>query len=49
MDLSDQKPAGLTGRYINALFELCSEKNIMQKVVDDFHVLQSLIKNNDVK
>ena len=49
MDLSDQKPAGLTGRYINALFELCSEKNIMQKVVADFHVLQSLIKNNDVK
>ena len=31
MELSEQKPVGLTGRYINALFELCSEK----KIIDD--------------
>ena len=47
MELSDHKPVGLTGRYINALFELCSEKNILNKVVDDFRVLNKLIKNND--
>ena len=27
MELSEQKPVGLTGRYISALFELCSENN----------------------
>ncbi len=46
MEFSDQKPVGLTGRYVNALFELCSEKNILNKVVHDFKILQNLIKNN---
>ncbi len=47
MELSDHKPVGLTGRYVNALFELCSEKNILNKVVNDFEMLRNLIKNNE--
>ena len=47
MEFSDQKPVGLTGRYVNALFELCSEKNVINKVVNDFEMLQNLIKNNE--
>ena len=47
MELSDQKPVGLIGRYVNALFQLCSEKNVVNKVVNDFETLKNLIKNND--
>ena len=46
MELTDQKPVGLTGRYISALFEICSERNILNKVVNDFISLNVLIKNN---
>ena len=46
MEISEQKPAGLTGRYINALFELCSEKNNLNKVVSDLESIQNLIDNN---
>ena len=45
MELSDHKPVGLTGRYVNALFELCSEKNILNKVVNDFEMLRNLCEN----
>ena len=47
MELSEQKPVGLTGRYISALFELCSEKNNLKKVVSDLENMQNLIDNND--
>ena len=46
MEISEQKPVGLTGRYINALFELCSEKNNLKKVVSDLESMQNLIDNN---
>ena len=50
MEISEQKPVGLTGRYINALFELCSEKNNLKKVVSDLESMQNLIyNNNDIK
>ena len=47
MELSEQKPVGLAGRYISALFELCSEKNNLKKVVSDLENMQNLIDNND--
>ena len=43
MEISEQKPVGLTGRYINALFELCSEKRIIQNVVSDLDNLKRLM------
>ena len=43
MELSDHKPVGLTGRYVNALFELCSEKRIIQNVVSDLDNLKRLM------
>ncbi len=46
MELSEQKPVGLTGRYINALFELCSEKKVIDEVVSDFNNLQEHYLSN---
>ena len=46
MELLDQKPVGLIGRYVNALFQLCSEKNVLNIVVNDFEILKNLINNN---
>ncbi len=46
MELSEQKPVGLTGRYINALFELCSEKKIIDEVVSDFNNLKEHFLSN---
>ncbi len=42
MEISEKKPVGLTGRYVNALYQLCSEKNILQNVVRDFNSLKEL-------
>ncbi len=49
MELSEHKPVGLTGRYINALLELCFEKNNLKKVVSDFENVKNLFSNNDIK
>ena len=46
MELSEQKPVGLTGRYINALFELCSEKKVIHEVVSDFNNLKEHFLSN---
>ena len=46
MELSEQKPVGLTGRYINALFELCSDKKIIDEVVSDFKNLKDYFLTN---
>ena len=49
MELSEQKPVGLTGRYINALFELCSDKKIIDDVVSDFKNLKEhLLSNSEI-
>ena len=46
MEFSDRKPVGLTGRYINALYKLCLEKNVTKKLVLDFENLKNLILIN---
>ena len=47
MRFSDQKPVGLIGRYVNALYKLCVEKNTLEKVVEDFKSLQKIIQTNE--
>ena len=50
MEISERKPVGLTGRYINALYKLCLEKNVIEKVVLDFENLKKIfLKNEEIK
>ena len=39
--------SGLSARYAKALYELAEEKKILQKIVDDFIRLKSLLKESD--
>ncbi len=46
MNLSTNKPKGLTGRYITALLQLCSSEKVLKKVVNDLSEFNNIVENN---